>query len=207
MPSMRQMQTPAALLRPARPGRGRPEETRARLVAAAAIAFNRCGYANVDAGRIAAEAGYAVGTFYKHFADKKDALIAAYERWVAAEWRDVEALFAANEKPHAFARALLGLVLQHHVAWQGLRVSFFALLSDKAIRKVYRKQRSAQLATLKSLRLRNGMRAHRVEDDAILLFTLERVCDAIAQGDVADLGLDRDLLEARLRGLIEAALT
>jgi hypothetical protein len=103
-------------------------------------------------------------------------------------------------------RELLSLVLQHHAAWQGLRVSFFSLLNERPIRKVYRKQRSSQLAMLKSMRMKNKMRAHRVEDDAILMFTLERVCDAIAQGDVTDLGLNRELLEARLRGLIEAAL-
>jgi len=206
MSPMRQMQTPATLLRPARPGRGQPAETRDRIVAAAAIAFNRDGYAKVDAGRIAAEAGYAVGTFYKHFADKKEALIAAYERWVAAEWREIETLFGASGSPQVFARELLSLVLQHHAAWQGLRVSFFSLLNERPIRKVYRKQRSSQLAMLKSMRMKNKMRAHRVEDDAILMFTLERVCDAIAQGDVTDLGLNRELLEARLRGLIEAAL-
>jgi len=39
------------------------------------------------------------------------------------------------------------------------------------------------------------------------MFTLERTCDAIAQGDVADLGLDREFLEARLRSVIQTALT
>jgi len=42
---------------------------------------------------------------------------------------------------------------------------------------------------------------------ALLMFTLERTCDAIAQGDVADLGLDREFLEARLRSVIQTALT
>jgi AcrR family transcriptional regulator len=207
MPSMRQTQTPATLLRPARPGRGQPAETRERIVAAAAIAFNRDGYANVDAGRIAAEAGYAVGTFYKHFADKKEALIAAYERWVAAEWQEIETLFGPDDSPEAIARRSLSLLLQHHTRWQGLRVSFFSLLNEKAIRKVYRNQRSSQLAMLKSLRIKNKIPAHRAEDDAVLMFTLERVCDAIAQGDVADLGLNRELLEGMLCRLIQAALT
>jgi AcrR family transcriptional regulator len=203
---MRQTQTPATLLRPARPGRGQPAETRERIIAAAAIAFNRDGYANVDAGRIAAEAGYAVGTFYKHFADKKEVLIAAYERWVAAEWQEIETLFVPDDSPEAIARRILSLLLQHHTRWQGLRVSFFSLLNEKSIRKVYRKQRSSQLAMLKSLRIKNKIPAHRAEDDAVLMFALERTCDAIAQGDVADLGLERELLEAKLCDLIEDAL-
>jgi AcrR family transcriptional regulator len=43
----------------------------AQVVAAAAELFNRDGWRR-PAGRIARAAGYAVGTFYKHFADKRE---------------------------------------------------------------------------------------------------------------------------------------
>lgn len=68
-----------------RPSRGTPEETRERLVVAAAQLFNRVGYDGTDSNRIAREAGYAPGTFYKHFRDKKEIFLAVYEGWVTKE--------------------------------------------------------------------------------------------------------------------------
>ena len=44
-----------------------------------------------------------------------------------------------------------------------------------------------------------------VYNNALLLFTLERTCDAIANGEAKDLGLDRDRLLAVLRRQIESA--
>ena len=79
----------------ARPRRGTPDETRERLVAAAAAVFNRDGYHGTDSNRIARAAGYAAGTFYKHFADKREILLAAYEAWVTSEWSEVERDHAA----------------------------------------------------------------------------------------------------------------
>ena len=69
-----------------RPRRGTPEQTRARLVTTAAEIFNRVGYHGTDSNRIAKEAGYATGTFYKHFKDKREAFLAVYESWVTSEW-------------------------------------------------------------------------------------------------------------------------
>src|SRR6202453_5320178 len=72
------------------PRRGTPEQTRARLVTTAGDIFNRVGYHGTDSNRIAKEAGYATGTFYKHFKDKREAFLAVYERWIAAEWKEVD---------------------------------------------------------------------------------------------------------------------
>lgn len=44
-------------------------------------------------------------------------------------------------------------------------------------------------------------------DDAILLFTLERTLDAVAEGEIAALGLGVTPVVARLRALLETALT
>jgi AcrR family transcriptional regulator len=52
----------------ARPRRGTPAQTRERLVAAAAILFNRAGYHGTDSNRIARAAGYSTGTFYLNYA-------------------------------------------------------------------------------------------------------------------------------------------
>jgi hypothetical protein len=44
------------------------------------------------------------------------------------------------------------------------------------------------------------------EEDAILLFTLERTCDAIALGEARDLGLSRELLVETLCARVRAQL-
>ena len=65
-------------------------------MAAAAEIFGRVGYHGTDSNRIAKEAGYATGTFYKHFKDKREAFLAAYEAWVTSEWNAVDvALFGS----------------------------------------------------------------------------------------------------------------
>jgi AcrR family transcriptional regulator len=52
----------------------RPEATRRRLIAALATLLEGRPYAEVTASAIAAEAGCAHGTFYRHFPDKRTAL-------------------------------------------------------------------------------------------------------------------------------------
>jgi AcrR family transcriptional regulator len=186
-----------------RPKRGAPEETRARLVAAAARVFNRDGYHGTDSNRIARAAGYAPGTFYKHFPDKRAAFLAAYAEWVAAEWTHVEQLVRAGGRPAALAAAIVEAVLEMHRTWRGLRASLRALVAaDGTARRFYRTQRRRQLGLLAALRPRTAELS--VADDAMLLFTLERVCDAIADGELRDLGVEVDPVVERLRRLVLA---
>jgi AcrR family transcriptional regulator len=204
---------PARELRRVRPRRGAPEDTRTRLVAAAAAAFNRDGFHRVDSNRIAREAGYAAGTFYKHFPDKRAAFLAAYEAWVTSVWSAIGRELAARRPRRELAERILDLVLEHHKRWRGLRASMTALLAEDAeVRAFHRLQRRRQLDLLAGLRASPAApdasaEARTVEDDALLLFTLERTCDAIASGETKDLGLDRKHLLARLRAAIEDAFT
>ena len=203
------MPTPASgKLRAERRRRGTPEETRDRLVAAAAEVFNRDGWAATDAGRIARAAGYAVGTFYKHFADKQEILLAAYERWVDAEWRTVEREMLSGGPPREVAERIVAFVLRLHVRWRGLRAALAAVVaSDAHARRFHRVQRRRQLAMMADLRARRRARPRAEEEDAVLLFTLERVCDAIAAGELRDLALEREttvrLLEDQVARAIE----
>jgi AcrR family transcriptional regulator len=187
--------------------RGTPEETRARLVAAAAELFNRDGYLATDSVRIARAAGYASGTFYKHFADKRAALLAAYESWVSAEWRAVEDEVAAGGTAREMAERIVQLVLESHVRWRGLRASLAAVVAtDAEARRFHRDQRRRQLEMMSALRQRRSKRGRTAEQDAVLLFTLERTCDAVAAGELRDLALDRDATLAVLRQMLEDAL-
>ena len=186
----------------------RTDDTRDRLVAAAAKAFNRAGYHGTDSNRIARAAGYAPATFYKHFADKRAIFLAAYERWVASEWGAVEDVVARGGSPADLAARIVELVLEHHRRWRGLRTSLLVLVaSDAAVRRFYRAERRRQLRMLADLRARLGVKRRPPAEDAVLLFTLERTCDAIANGEPKDLGVAvgplLEVVRARVRAQLE----
>jgi AcrR family transcriptional regulator len=186
---------------PKRPRRGRPDETRARLVATAADVFNRDGYHGTDSNRLARAAGYAPGTFYRHFADKRAALVAVYEDWVTAEWAAIgDAVSAGGQDA---ARLIVERVLDFHRRWRGVRASVQVLMrTDAAVRTAYRRQRKRQLGLLADLRASHGFRPRSREEDALLLYTLERTCDAIVDGEPSALGLGGARLTALLRRLV-----
>ena len=190
-----------------RPRRGTPAETRARLVAAAAEVFNRVGYQGTDSNRLAQAAGYAPATFYKHFPDKRAIFLAAYEAWVTAEWAEVDRLVREAPDAETRARRIVEMTVAHHRKWRGLRASLRALVAvDPEARAFYRAQRRRQLQLLAAMRGAGPAGRRRAERDAILLFTLERVCDAIAEGEIRDLGLGVAPTVQQLRRLVERAL-
>jgi AcrR family transcriptional regulator len=190
-----------------RPLRGTPDQTRARLVAAAAEIFNRDGFHGTDSNRIAREAGYAPGTFYKHFPDKRAVLLEAWRAWVGAEWDAVRDAFARGGARRVLAERLVEITLEHHRRWRGFRATVHALIAtDTEVRRVHRAERRRQLELMRELRLASGREPHAPEDDALLLFTLERACDAIARGEARALGLSEDALRERLVAAVERNL-
>lgn len=183
--------------------RGSPEDTRTRLVAAAAEQFEVHGYFATDSNRIARAAGYAPGTFYKHFADKTEAFVAVYEQWIARQWDEVAIIAAEGKTQREKAERIADQVIAHHRAWPGLRASLRALVAlEPAVRKAHRLGRRHQMALMAQLGLDDVAR------NAVLLLQVERVADAIADGELRELGVDDDdarawlvtTLEQRLRG-------
>ena len=187
-----------------RPRRGSPEQTRDRLIAAAAALFNRTGYHGTDSNRIARAAGYSTGTFYKHFKDKREIFLAAYETWVASEWKEVAVVLSEGGSNRDIARRLVKLSVEFHTRWRGLRASLRELVfTDATVRRFYRKQRRRQLDLMAEQRKKRGTRTHRREEDIIHLYTTERTYDAIAQGELREMGLSRTfVLEAMLQNVI-----
>jgi AcrR family transcriptional regulator len=168
--------------------RGDPAETRKKLIAAAAREIERHGYHGTDTNKIARAAGYAPGTFYKHFPDKRAILLAAHEAWVSAEWDAIDA--------RATPDAIIDFVLDHHRRWRGLRASLRVLvLTDPTVRRFHRAQRRRQLA-------RMGGRP----GGALLLLEVERVADAIADGELASLGVSRTVARRHLIARVRAHL-
>jgi AcrR family transcriptional regulator len=165
-----------------RPRRGAPDDTRRRLVLAAAQEIEAHGYFATDTNRIARAAGYAAGTFYKHFVDKRAIFLAVYEDWVAAEWQQIAAIVESGAAEPA--AAIADAVIAHHRAWPRFRASLRALVAlDDEVRQAHRAWRRKQVAMGQRLGARPGPGA------ALLLLVAERIGDAIADGEVGALGL------------------
>jgi AcrR family transcriptional regulator len=206
MSSPRRPRGPARRLVEPRRRRGSPDETRDRLVAAAAEELERKGYHGTDTNRIARAAGYAPGTFYKHFPDKRAILLAAYEAWVTTEWQAIARVVAERRPAAERAARIVDAVLDFHRRWQGLRTGLRGLVAtDPAARTFYRAQRRRQLDSLRALR-HGADTPERRAADAFLLYTLERVCDAVAEGEPRALGVPESALVEQLTRVVDAAL-
>lgn len=192
-----------------RPKRGSPEKTRQRLVEAAAAEFNRQGLHGTTADLIAARAGYATGTFYKHFRDKNEALIAAYEAWVSEEWEAIGREVLDGGEPEAMARRIVALGAELHIRWGGLRRAMFMLVADDAAaRRAYRNLQRRQLKIVEGLRKQLGQEGrHLREADALVLMTMERVFDSIAHGELRELNLGRTNMLAHVTAMLAKALS
>jgi AcrR family transcriptional regulator len=185
-----------------------PETTRCKLVEAAGKLFNSVGYFGTDSNRIAREAGYAPGTFYVHFADKREIFLEVYRGWVDSEWQAIAAAIAPEKGAGARSQSLrvAQAVLRHHREWRMFRKSLRALtLTDERVHHARVAERARQIAqTADLLRARGVTQAPARIYANLLLF--EILCDAVADGDTTTLGLkERDLL-ARLAADIDALL-
>jgi AcrR family transcriptional regulator len=182
--------TPDAALRTPRARRGSPDATRERLIAAAAADFEARGYHGTDTNRIARAAGYAPGTFYKHFVDKRAAFLAVYDTWMAQEWGAID---RAPDAAH-----VVDFLLAHHRRWKGFRASLRALLaSDAKVRAHHRRARRRQVERVRVLAPRLD-----ATGAALLLLQVERICDAAADGELAALGADRARAREALIGML-----
>ena len=169
-----------------RPG---PAATRQRLVEAAVEVFDDVGYWGTDSNRLARAAGYSPGTFYKHFADKREIFLAAYELRGDLEWDEIRAVLA-DPDDDALDR-LIEVIIEHHRRRVGLRQSLRALAAtDPVVREIRREQRRAQLAEMADLLERVLGTRPDPERCFLAMLTVERTCDAIADGDLDALGLD-----------------
>lgn len=193
--------------RPRQP-RGTAQSTRARLVEVAAQVFNRDGLLGTDTNRLAHEAGYAPGTFYKHFKDKKEIFLAVHQELVTAEWRMIEGTIRAGGSAPDLARNVVQLVLGHQTRWQGFRQSMAVLVcTDEGARKAFHEARSNQLDGLSMLAKAAGAAEVSREEDASLFLTMERLVDAVATGEADAMGLRKEAVLEHLEALIQARLT
>jgi AcrR family transcriptional regulator len=162
-----------------------PAQTRRDLLRAAMREFNTHGFAGTDTNRIARAAGYAPQTFYRHFDDKIAIFLAVYEEWWQAE---VSALDALKSPAPASAKKAAEIAIDFHTRWRVFRRSLRYLSVDDA--RVRASRAAARQAQIARARRRNPAKLSDAEWVAILLIS-ERLCDAVADGELADLGLSK----------------
>jgi hypothetical protein len=131
-----------------------------------------------------------------------------YEAWVSATWKSVEtALVAEHPSVAVAAERIVAALLASHERWRGFRRSLKLLAAtDDAVRAAFLDNRNRQLAGFEKLRARTGGPKRSREEDALLMFTLERACDAIADGEAAGLHVSREGLVAELVSRVRAHL-
>ncbi len=168
-----------------------PVSTRQRLLRAARDLFNTEGYLGTDTNKIARAAGYAPATFYKHFENKREIFLEVYREWVIAEWAALRTSKSESASPQTVTRQRLRSVLDHHVRWAGFRRSLRALVStDSEVQAVRLEQRQLQMSFLSDLRAAQGLPRMKRHQLLFVLYTVERVCDAIADAEVDVLDVD-----------------
>jgi TetR/AcrR family transcriptional regulator, transcriptional repressor for nem operon len=104
------------------PERRRKSDARERLLSALERILATRDFAGITAGMIASEAGLAHGTFYRHFRDKRDVLLAAFDR---VRERRTAPLDALSQRPASVdeARAVIRTFVEGILRWPSAHVS------------------------------------------------------------------------------------
>jgi AcrR family transcriptional regulator len=175
--------------------------TRTALLRAAEAEFNAHGFEGTDTNRIARAAGFAPQTFYRHFEDKRAAFLAVYERW----WKDERAaLEKAGGGGLPGSEAAARVALAFHTKWRGFRRALRHLaIVDPKVRAARTAARRAQIARIREF---TNQASRSDEDLAAALLKAERICDAAAEGELADLGLSRTAAKALVAAAVKELL-
>ena len=166
------------------------------LIQAAAEEFREHGFGGTDSNKIARRAGFAPQTFYRWFQDKTAVFLAAYRLWEEAERR----LLGDLVRGGADEAALVEATVRHHHEHLRFRRSLRALsLETEAVRRARAESRLRQVARI----ARGGTGAELSQEAiAVRLLQIERLADALAEGELADMGLGEGEARARLAALM-----
>jgi AcrR family transcriptional regulator len=170
--------------------KGRPRSSREgkptsdKLLSAAAKEFNQRGFDGTDTNRIARRAGFAPQTFYRWFRDKTAIFLAVYRAWEDEE-REMLSKLLARKAPTS---EMVDAAIQHHKAYRVFRRSLRTLsLENATVRKARAESRKRQI---EQIRAWVAPAKPAATDVATILLQMERLADAVAEGEFADLGLE-----------------
>jgi AcrR family transcriptional regulator len=166
-----------------------------KLAAAAACEFNEQGFAGTDTNKIARRAGFAPQTFYRWFEDKIAVFIRVYKDWQHQELEIVRRLAAEGASDERLVEACVA----HHRAHLLFRRSLRQLACENdRVRAARAASRLCQVEYMKEHRAAAPDAARL----AVMLLQIERLSDALAEGELGDMGMDAAAAEAALAQLI-----
>lgn len=177
------------------PVRAASAETRAKLVAAAAKEFNQHGYYGTDSNKIARRAGFAPQTFYRWFRDKTEIFVAVYRLWEEQEREMLAKLIAAR----ASSGDLVDAAVAHHRAYRVFRRSLRTLSYDEPEVRAARAQ--SRIRQIESIKAWNKPTRVTTPEIATILLQMERLADALAEGEFGDLSVDEKAAKLALAQL------
>jgi AcrR family transcriptional regulator len=186
-----------------------------RLTEAAAAVFARSGYADATAEAIAREAGMSKATFYEHFSNKEDCILALFDRAVARligamqEVRDEEGELPPEQRYRRSITALLGVIAEYPDFAQTLLIEIIGA-GPRAMER-----RDAVFAAIASyIDQRNaedaeaGLAARLASPDdalAVVGATVELASRQIRTGVPSDIADLEPVIERLIRGVLIAA--
>ena len=173
-------------------------DTRTRLLEAAMSEFIEAGYAGTDTNRIARRAGFAPQTFYRWFKDKPTVLAEVLAVWDEAETAMWQAVI---QDEHLTATELAQSCVDNVRPFLIFRLQLRSVLQQApeiAARRAEGRQRLMQaLVPLVAARLDR-------ESLGSLIVQIDQLSEAIARGDLADMGLNGSAAHEALARLITA---
>lgn len=170
------------------------------LLDAATVEFARHGYAGTDSNKIARAAGFAPQTFYRWFRDKIEIFVAVYRRWEESERSQLDALLAQG----ASARKLAEAVITHHREHLVFRRSLRQLaVQDDVVRQARAESRLRQIENIRRWCASNPSGVPKPSEVAVVLLQMERLADAIAEGEFRDLELGDTAARSALARLMD----
>ena len=172
--------------------------TNGLLLAAAMAEFNDHGFDGTDSNRIARRAGFAPQTFYRWYKDKLAIFIAAYGAWTMEEGRQLQALIARDAPAVDLAEAGVA----HHRSHLKFRRSLRRLSVEEPLMRAARAD--SRRRQVEQIRQWQGIAPQPVEAVAAALLQLERLTDALAEGEFADMGVGETAARETLAGLIRS---
>ena len=175
-----------------RPRGGAPTDQRLREAAMAE--FNDHGFSGTDTNRIARRAGFAPQTFYRWYADKTAIFIACYRAWEDEERTAFQGLIDENAPAEAFVDA----GVDQHRRYLRFRRSLRQLSLDND--DVRRARAESRVRQLRQIQAWSG--GGSTDDLAVTLLELERLTDAVAEGELSDMGLSDAAARAALAALM-----
>src|SRR5919201_5323274 len=124
--------------------REKQEQTRERLLEAAARVFARRGYQQASVDEIAAEAGFTTGAVYSNFSGKEELFLALADKKVEDRVADIRAVGEAGERAGVEAANQFRELLERDPDWPLLFYEFWSFgVRNAEIREEFSKRRDA----------------------------------------------------------------